>query len=81
MGDIDYVWTMVTNDRVRSSVGAVDVVKVVETLHRPCCPREKGTGQWVLMSLLEGLNQPDGFARPYERRHTMIYALNRRVVN
>jgi hypothetical protein len=69
MGDIDDVWAMGTNDRVRGIVGAVDVVKVVETFHRPYCPSEKGTGQWVLVSRLEGLNQPGRFASPYERRH------------
>jgi hypothetical protein len=40
MGDIDNIWAMGTNDRVRDIVGAVDVVKVVETFHRPYCPRK-----------------------------------------
>jgi hypothetical protein len=43
MSDIDNVWTMGANDRVRCIVGSIDVVKVVETFHRPYCPKEKGT--------------------------------------
>jgi hypothetical protein len=61
MGDIDDVGTMGTNGHMRGIVGAVDVVKVVETFHRICCPSEKGTGQWVLVPVLKGLNQAGRF--------------------
>jgi hypothetical protein len=73
MGNIDDIRAMSTNDRVRGIVGAVDVVKIVETFHGPCCPGKKGTGHWVLVSRLERLNQAGRFASPYERRHLLCY--------